>query len=159
MRGEGQTRLLPRSSINSDLPTYLEMALCRLVCFVFQADPDVAARCGLYHEKNDLLLLFRRPPLASPPHNPAIVMRELLPRDGQARAGTEGVASVSLRDEGCMDPSGKLRCEPKVAAQSLLKEFYPRVEVFVCKEEGHGHGHGHKHGHGKGGPMKPMRVY
>lgn len=92
-----------------------------------------AKRCDLYHEQQDLLLEFRRPPL-SKPHNPAIVMRELLPHGGWSR-GPEGYTSVSLRNE-CIDANGKMICEPNVAARSLLKEYYPSVEVYSCNVHG-----------------------
>ena len=117
----------------------------------------MAQRCGLYDPSKDLLLKFTRPPLPSPPHNPAIVMRELLPSGGQSRAGTggmrEGVASVSLRNE-CAGPDGKLVCDPATAARSELHEFYPQVEVYTC----HGKHH-HKHLEHKGGPLTPVRIY
>ncbi len=96
------------------------------------SDVDLAKKCGLYHEDKDLLISFTRPPtLPFKPHNPAIVMRELLPQDGMER-DTEGVASQTLRNE-CVGPDGKLICDQATAAKSLLKGFYPRVEVWSCR--------------------------
>lgn len=137
-------------------------------------DPDMAQRCGLYNPEQDLLLKFTRPPLPSPPHNPAIVMRELLPSGGTVRSGgavadeqtveREGVASVSLRNE-CVGPDGKLVCDPTTAARSQLREWYPTVEVYSC-QQGKGKGKGkHHHGlHGRHetgeeGPLTPVRIY
>ena len=102
---------------------------------VAATDVELAKKCGLYDGHNDVLIHFTRPPtLPHPPHTLAIVMRELLPQDGQERVSTEGVASVSLRNE-CVGPDGKLICNPIKAAKVLLKDFYPRVEVWSCNQE------------------------
>lgn len=104
---------------------------------VAATDVELAKKCGLYDGHKDVLIHFTRPPaLPHPPHTPAIVMRELLPRDGEERAGSEGVASASLRNE-CVGPDGKLICDPADAAKVLLKEFYPRVEVWSCNQNTH----------------------
>lgn len=117
----------------------------------------MAQRCGLYDPSKDLLLKFTRPPLPSPPHNPAIVMRQLLPSGGQSRGDIggerEGVASVSLRNE-CVGPDGKLVCDPAAAARSQLHEFYPSVEVYTCQGKGQ-----HHHVYNKSGPLTPLRIY
>jgi len=116
-------------------------------------------RCRLFNPTTDLLLRFTRAPLPSPPHNPAIVMRELLPSGGtnRNRGGLEGVASVNLRNE-CMGPDGKLLCDPATAAKSELHEFYPQVEVYSCQGQGAQHHHVHNK-HAKGGPLTPVRIY
>eukprot|EP00624_Nannochloropsis_granulata_P004580 evm.model.NODE_32902_length_36922_cov_39.382481.3 len=102
---------------------------------VVATDVELAKKCGLYDGHNDVLIHFTRPPtLPHPPHTLAIVMRELLPQDGQEHVSTEGVASVSLRNE-CVGPDGKLICNPIKAAKVLLKDFYPRVEVWSCNQE------------------------
>lgn len=137
----------------------------RRYTIIAAVDPTLAQRCGLYDPSKDLLLKFSREPLASPPHNPAVVMRQLLPSGGQVRSaegeGREGVASVSLRNE-CVGPDGKLVCDPASAARSQLHEFYPVVEVYVCKgdQEHHKHWEGKAtKGEGKGAPLTPVRIY
>lgn len=145
----------------------------RRYTIIAAVDPDMAQRCGLYNPEQDLLLKFTRPPLPSPPHNPAIVMRELLPSGGAMRhdeemvvdgqvVEREGVASVNLRNE-CVGPDGTLVCDPTTAARSELREWYPTVEVYSCQQgkgEGkHHHGSHGRHETGKEGPLTPMRIY
>ena len=96
---------------------------------VAATDQSLAQRCGLLQEGRDMPISFKRPPLA-PARVPVVVIRQLLPRGGIQR-GDEGEETDELKSQ-CLAPNGTLTCDLKKAAQLLMKEAYPTVEVFSC---------------------------
>jgi hypothetical protein len=97
-------------------------------------DPSAPQRChNLFDEKKDIFLGFRQldgegakyPKMRSKPFNPVVVYRQLV---GDPTRPTAQAALEACRGMG--------RCNDTALLHSVMQEYYPEVDVYICHSDG-----------------------
>lgn len=96
-------------------------------------DPGAPQRCKLFDDKRDVFLGWRQlagegatyPRLRPKPFNPSVVMRQMAPKP----EGKTVLAALLL----CR---AQKRCNDTALLESVMQEFYPRIEYYVCHSDG-----------------------